>query len=97
MSVTRASLIALYPEFADTPTTQVDGAILAAQGRLDARILGDEYDQAVTLQACHLLAISPYGQQARLVAKDGSTTYETSLGRLLRMRAGGPWVIGWRP
>jgi len=97
MTVLAADLIAAYPEFADTPTAQITAAIESAAGRLDSRIYGTEYDQAVKLQACHLLAVSPFGQQARLVSETGDTTYQTSLNRLTRQRAGGPFVIGWRP
>lgn len=93
MTVTRASLIEEYPEYADTPAAIVNAKIAAAVNRCDDRVFGDSFDHAVTLLACHLLAISPYGQQARVESKDDTTTYSLAFDALVRERAGGPHLL----
>lgn len=54
----------------------VDEAIAEATRNVDEAVFDAKTDDAIKWKAAHLLAISPFGQQARLVSKDGSTTYE---------------------
>lgn len=53
----------------------VVAAIAEAVRGVDATIFGDKTDDAVRWYAAHLLAISPFGMQARLVSKEGASTY----------------------
>jgi len=75
MAVTRASLIAEYPEFTNADTALVTTKISHAYKFVDETIFGDQADLAVTLYACHLIAMSPYGMEMRLQDKNGETTY----------------------
>ena len=75
MAVTRASLIALYEEFTPADSTMVTNKIAAAEDFVDEDVWGDRYDFAVTLYACHLIAMGPYGMEMGLVVKNGETTY----------------------
>jgi len=97
MAVTLASFRAAFPEFevADAALVQakLDEAVLA----LDERVFGVRFDEAVQYFAAHRLAISPFGQNARLVAKDGSTTYGEAYAGIQRACAGGGWAVGQLP
>jgi hypothetical protein len=75
MSVDFASFVADFPEFEPAGRTLVDSKIADARLRIDASVWDLKTDLGVKYLAAHLLALSPFGQQARLVAKDGSTTY----------------------
>jgi hypothetical protein len=65
MTVTAASLRALHPEFTADPDAVVTGAIADATLRVNATVLGDLADTAITWLACHLIAESPYGRDRR--------------------------------
>lgn len=105
MAVTPASLKARWTEFAPTDDAVVQGAINEATRLTAAAVFGAAYDDAVTLRACHLLAISPQGQTGRLEGDATSspssatqdlarTTYGTSLLGMIRARAGGAYAMG---
>ena len=66
MTVTAATLKAEWPEFEDASDALVTAKISQAEGSLDESTLGDLYDNAVTLKACHLLALTPDGRAMRL-------------------------------
>lgn len=84
------SFITLNPEFTDASVAQVSAELAAAAlvwdpaglGNLNP-VWGNLLDQGVRFLAAHRLALSPWGQAARLVAKDGTTTYETHLKKLI--------------
>jgi hypothetical protein len=84
MAVSRASFLARFPEFEPAPPLMIDEAIAEAVTRVDSGVWGNKTDAGVRWRAAHLLAISPFGQQARLVSKDGSTTYGKEHARLMR-------------
>lgn len=93
MTVTVASLVAAYAEFADTPTQRVQTAIDDATAQFTASQFGDLYDKVITLAACHDLAMSQFGEPNRLVPGEG-TVYGKKLDDLIRARWGGPYTIG---
>ena len=110
MTATAATLRARFPEYAATPDAVVTAALAEATRRTSAAVFSaaDVFDDAVTLRACHLLALSPGGHHARLegaavtspsfLAADlGRTTYGASLLALMRERAGGPHMLGCGP
>lgn len=97
MAWTASTFKSRWPEFAPTADAQVDAVLVAAARRCDARVFGDDTDEAVGFYAAHLLATSPQGQQARLESDKADTTYRAEWLRLARQRAGGPWSVGQGP
>lgn len=83
-NITPASFIAERPEFEGAPEAMLQTAIDNAAKSLLEDMLRETYDEAVSLGAAHRLALSPYGQSAKLVAADGSTTYSKQLDVLVR-------------
>lgn len=65
----------LFPEFQKTPDDLVQSRLDQAAARLDPGVWGSRFDQAHGLLAAHLLAVSPFGQAARLVTEKGESTY----------------------
>lgn len=81
--MTYQRFITLQPEFADTDVAQVNAELTAAAIEVSLVEWGDLADDGVRYITAHRLALSPFGQAARLVAKDGSTTYFTHYKRLV--------------
>lgn len=75
--LTLAQFRTYYPEFSKVPDDLVQGALDRAALDIDLTVWGDRQDVGHGLKAAHILAISPMGVMARMVAKDGSTTYHT--------------------
>lgn len=75
MAVDRRSFLARFPEFEPASIAMIEGALVDARSNVDDGVFGTKTDEAVRWKTAHLLAITPFGQQARLVSKDGSTTY----------------------
>ena len=75
MAVDFTSFVADFPEFEPAGRQLVESKLADARLRVDAAVWEAKTDLGVKYLAAHLLALSPFGQQARLVAKDGSTTY----------------------
>jgi|GEM_PF-903705 len=100
MAVTPASLRTRRPEFTPTDDAVVQAAIDDAVTEVDERVFGEKADQAVSLLAAHKLAVSPFGQQARIDPKaagpglHGTTTYGVEYDALVRQCGGGFWVTG---
>ncbi len=84
MAVKRADFLARFPEFEPAPKAMIEAALDEAERNVDVAIFGSKTDDAVRWKAAHLLAIAPFGQQARLVSKDGSTTYEKRFDKLAK-------------
>ena len=84
MSVTLASLRALHPEFTDTPDDVVQGCIDSAETQLHEGVFGTQYDVAVDLLACHLIATSPFGSSAKLINDSGVSIYKPAFDRIAR-------------
>jgi hypothetical protein len=73
MTVTPASLRALYPEFGDTtkyPDTSINEWLRVAARMLDAGRWGDLLDFGVTLFVCHRIALA--GIRAKAAAAGGA-------------------------
>lgn len=97
MTWTPTTFRARWPEFDGVADNVVSAALADAARGVDARLFGTRTDLAVGLRAAHLLAISPYGQQARLESDKSDTTYRAEYLRMAREVAGGPWVMGQTP
>ena len=66
MAVTPARLQAAHPEFAVAADALVQSMIDYAALEVAEDVYGASYDRAVTLYACHLLALTPDGRPMRL-------------------------------
>jgi len=84
MAVDRRSFLARFPEFEPASKSMIEEAIDEATRNVDVDVWRDKTDDGVRWKAAHLLAITPFGQQARLMSKDGSTTYGTHFAQLMR-------------
>jgi hypothetical protein len=73
--MTYAQFVARFGDMASAPEPLFNTAYAEACDRCDATVWGDKYTYGVQYLTAHLIAISPFGQQARMVSKDGSTTY----------------------
>lgn len=84
MAVNRNDFLARFPEFEPASRPMINASIAEAVRGVDATIFGDKTDDAVRWLAAHLLAISPFGMQARLVSKEGASTYGERFAMLTR-------------
>lgn len=95
MAVTAASLKAAWPEFDNSICTDalVEKKIAQAMRSLSEESFpdSDTYDDAVTLKACHLIALTPDGRAMRLDPEGkaghyglGVTIYGQELDELIR-------------
>jgi len=84
MAVDLASFLRRFPEFESAKSSgMVEEAILEAGRNVDSGVFGDKTDDGIRWMTAHLLAIGPFGQNARMVSKDGSTTYEKRYWKLV--------------
>lgn len=95
MTVTVEQIKQEFPEFANTSADLI-GFKLADATRLVSSDLGGRYDDAIKYLACHLIALSPHGEFARLVESQvpggASTTYERHYRQILRSTVFTPTV-----
>ena len=84
MAVDRRSFLARFPEFEPAPRAMIEEALDEGARNVDAQVWGSKTNDGIRWKTAHLLAISPFGQQARLVSKDGSTTYGVRFAALAR-------------
>lgn len=87
-----ATFRAQYPEFMRAPDALVAGKLADAANRMDAALYADSYEEAHGLLTAHLVAMSPFGTNARLdpkasAAMGAATTYEATWKRLERAAA----------
>jgi hypothetical protein len=94
MTVTVDQIQAEFPEFASTDPVLIGYKLADAQRLISADVFGNLVDDAVKYYACHLVALAPHGEFARLVesAEPGgaSTTYERQYLKLVRSTVIGP-------
>lgn len=92
MAVSVDQLRAEFPEFANTDSGLIQAKIDDAIAQLNDDAFGDDFDAAVKYLACHLIAVSPSGEFARLdptKETDGaSSTYERFFKQIARKIAG---------
>lgn len=87
--MTYAQFITQFPEFSAADAAQVGAMLAAALLEIDQSIWRAKADQGQAYLAAHKLALSPFGQGTRLVAKDGTTTYFKHYDMLRRQVASG--------
>lgn len=78
-----------FPEFSQANDPFVNANLTAAALEVDTDAWGAKTDEGVMFLAAHKMALSPFGMNARMVSRDGSTTYWTNYHRLLRQVAFG--------
>jgi hypothetical protein len=84
-----AQFLTQFPEFKAADADLVISMLTAAQLEIDPAVWRAKSDQGQGFLAAHKLALSPFGQNTRLVAKDGSTTYEKHFEKLRAQVASG--------
>lgn len=87
MALDVATFVDKFPEFdeigAISPAT-VEQAIADAKHFCSASIWGSRYESAVLYKAAHLLAMSPFGEGARLDKKGEQSTYGVVFDNMLK-------------
>lgn len=80
-----------FPEFGGQGKnlTLISAKLQEALRRIDPNIWATLADDGTYYLTAHLLATSPMGQNAKLVAKDGNTTYGKEYKRLARIVSSG--------
>lgn len=71
-----------YPEFDKLGNDLLQATLDEAALELDVDVFGDQWPAAHGALTAHKLTLSPYGQAARMVPKDGVTTYITHFNKL---------------
>ena len=83
-----AAFRSTFPEFQSATDVMVQSRLDQAAARMDLAIWGTRYEEGHGLLAAHLLALSPYGQMARMVSKSGTSTYGDQFRELQTIVAG---------
>ncbi len=78
-----------FPEFKGVTDALVQAMLDASLLEIDAFIWGAKADQGQAYLTAHKLATSPFGQNARMVSKNGETTYEKNYRTLIRQVSSG--------
>lgn len=89
MSVSVGVFVVQFPEFAGVDAGLLQAHLDAAALEIDAGVWRAKADQGTYYLAAHKLALSPLGNNAELVAKDGTTTYEKHYEKLKKQVASG--------
>lgn len=69
-----SDFFARFPEFKDTSTTLVSAALNDAGLQIDRAVWGNLAGEGQGYLAAHRLALSPFGQAARMVSKAGGAS-----------------------
>jgi hypothetical protein len=87
--MTREEFLAAYPEFVviDNEEPSIVPAKLVAADAFVSDSWGDKRDEIIGLEAAHLLAISPFGRNAKLESSLGKSTYGEQLKQRKRAHA----------
>lgn len=80
-----------FPEFLGVSEPQMVDHLDDAELRIDPDVFGPRTASAVRLLAAHTLALTPFGQSAKLVGSTGTTVYGVEL-KQMRLECS----IGWR-
>lgn len=82
-----------YPEFRTATSGFLQKYLDNARVYVSEAVFGTSWNHAHGLKTADLLARSPSGRAARLVAKDETTTYGKALDALTRTRVTGVSVV----
>lgn len=92
--MTRSDFLAEFAEFANASTALVDAKLAEALRRTPERIWGDMQDDGQKYLTAHLLSLSPFARELKLVQDDGTTIYSKQRGELERIVSMGYRVTG---
>jgi hypothetical protein len=81
--------LARFPEFAGADLSLIDAMLNDAFFEIDPLVFGPLAGSGHGYLTAHKLALSPFGQNARLEAKDGMTTYYVHFRQLVAKVSGG--------
>lgn len=87
MALDVATFVDKFPEFDEIGTASpgtITQAIADAKHFVSAPIWGARYESGVLYKAAHLLAMSPFGEGARLDKKGDNSTYGVVFDSMLR-------------
>jgi hypothetical protein len=73
--MTVAEFKAKYPEFTEAGDPLIQEHLDDAAAQTDAEIWGDKSEIGIGLMTAHLMALSPYGRNARLEKEPFTTIY----------------------
>lgn len=93
MAASAATFLVRFPEFARADADLVEAKLEEAARRVDASVWGAKADDGTYYLAAHLLAVSPFGMNARLASDRGSSTYLEEYRRMQRAVSAGYRVI----
>jgi hypothetical protein len=82
-----------FPEFRTCSDPFVQSYLDFSERFVSASKLGEQYDLAHGYKTAHLIATAPGGAMAKLVAKDGSTTYGKGFLDILKAKLPGVIVV----
>ena len=74
--MTRTQFRARFPEFKNATDALIDATLAEAALEIDVEVWADRYDAGHGFLTAHKLALSPFGQTARMVSAQGNTTYQ---------------------
>lgn len=89
MAITRASFVQQFPEFEEInaePMCQpmIDRCLTSALMFVDAAVWGARFEAGVLYKAAHLLAMTPFGENARLQGDRTSSVYSVVFEDMLK-------------
>ncbi len=87
MAVTVAGFRTRYPEFKFCQDEFLQAYLDDASLSISEELWGTTFEQGVYCLAARRLALSPFGNTAKLSKADGTTTYDTQYNELLMMVA----------
>ena len=94
MAVALADFRKRFPEFRTADDSLVLEVLEEAALEVDEGVWGKKADKGIAMLCAHRLAVSPMGQQARMVnKKDGTTTYGKQYREMLRQVTSGYRLI----
>lgn len=96
--MTAAAFVVQFPEFEDVDATLLNAMLAAALLEIDVDVWGAKADQGQAYLAAHKLALSPFGNNAKMVVNGigaglhGNTTYGTHYDSLV-LQVGGSYRL----
>ena len=75
MALVASDIVATFPEFTKVDTALVTLKLAEAYRRTNSSVWDTLQDDGAKWLCAHLLAVSPFGMNARMVNKDGTTVY----------------------
>jgi hypothetical protein len=91
--MTLAQFRVMFPEFRTALDTFVQPFLDSAATMVDLATVGTRYDMLHGLKAAHLIATSPAGVAAKMVSKEGKTTYGEQFREVAQSKVAGIMVV----